>query len=92
MILVGLFVGVGYGLGGSSLGGRAIPLGIATGLAITAIFTLRTKLEERGGKTATAQTIRNRGRDVSDRPDDLVRRPSTLSRPHGNWFADLCRL
>ncbi len=38
IILVGLFVDVGYGLCGSSLGGSVIPLGIATGLAITAIF------------------------------------------------------
>lgn len=55
-LLVALFIGMGYGLQDGSLGGYAILLGITAAVAITAIFTLRTELEERGGKAATAQT------------------------------------
>jgi phosphatidylglycerophosphate synthase len=55
ILLVGLFVGIGYGLPEGSLGGYAIMLGLAAGLAIAIIFTLQMELEERGGKAAVAQ-------------------------------------
>ena len=55
ILLVGLFAGMGYGLREDSLGGYAILLGLAAGVAIAVIFTLRMELEERDGKAAVAQ-------------------------------------
>jgi len=55
VLLTGLFVGMGYGMPESTLGGYATLLGVAAGVTIAVIFVLRMKLEERGGKTATAQ-------------------------------------
>ncbi|MGH8598630.1 MAG: CDP-alcohol phosphatidyltransferase family protein [Gammaproteobacteria bacterium] len=54
VVTVGLFCCIGWGLV-SSLGHRAIWMGVIAGLAIAAIFHLRQVIENRLGKGATAQ-------------------------------------
>lgn len=55
---VAMFVGVGIGLRTGSLGGWAMVLGIAAGLSVAAIFSVRLWIEERHGKPAVAQSQR----------------------------------
>lgn len=50
-----LFVGIGFGEVNGSLGYWAIPMGIASGLAIAAIFHMRNEIEKNVGKTAARQ-------------------------------------
>ncbi len=50
-----LFAAIGLGLTSSGAGSWALPAGIAAGLAVTAIFHMRHRMEEAGGKSATAQ-------------------------------------
>ncbi len=53
LIPVGLFVGVGYGLCGRSLGAHAILLGVDTVLVIIAFFALRTKMNKHDVEAVT---------------------------------------
>ena len=55
VVTVALFVGIGVGLRGSALGWWAVPLGLAAGLTIAAIFLLRDEVWRRRGKEAIAQ-------------------------------------
>lgn len=50
-----LFIGIGYGLRDSMLGGWAVPMGALVGVAVSLIFSLRIDIENRLGKTATRQ-------------------------------------
>ncbi len=49
------FVGMGVGLRDGPLDGWSIPIGIAAGLSITAIFIVRNETERRGGKASIKQ-------------------------------------
>lgn len=55
MTYIGLFLGIGVGLSGSSLAGWAVPLGVAAGVSISAIFVLRFEMERQQGKEITKQ-------------------------------------
>lgn len=55
---IALFVGAGMGLQGGRLGEWAVPLGIAAGVAVAAIFTIRMGLEIRDGRLSVKQTVR----------------------------------
>lgn len=50
------FIGMGVGLRDGALGGWAIPVGIAAGLSITAIFIVRNETERMAGKAAIKQS------------------------------------
>lgn len=52
---IGLFVGIGVGLPGDSLADWAVPLGVAAGVGVSAIFALRFEMERRQGKELTKQ-------------------------------------
>ena len=52
---IGAFVGMGIGLARGDMGPTAIALGIAAGVSIVAIFTLRANMESRLGKEVTEQ-------------------------------------
>lgn len=52
---IALFIGIGVGLSGSSLAGWAVPLGVAAGVGISAIFALRFEMERQQGKELTKQ-------------------------------------
>jgi phosphatidylglycerophosphate synthase len=49
------FIGMGVGLRGGAVGGWSIPIGIAAGVCITAIFLVRNETERRAGKAALKQ-------------------------------------
>lgn len=59
------FVGIGIGLGPAALGGWAIVLGAAAGVAIAAIFGVRLWVELTRGGAAVKQTIRG-GFEIED--------------------------
>ncbi len=50
------FIGLGVGLRDGALGGWSIPVGIAAGLSITAIFIVRNETERMAGKAAIKQS------------------------------------
>lgn len=50
-----LFVGIGLGLRAGVLGGWALPMGVAAGLAVGFIFSVRLEIERRLGKEPIAQ-------------------------------------
>ena len=50
-----LFVGIGFGLMQSKLGGFALPMGILAGVAVAAIFHMRLIIEKHVGKTDARQ-------------------------------------
>lgn len=52
---IGLFMGIGWGLSSSLLGGWALFMGAITGIAIAIIFHFRNEIERRSGKAATKQ-------------------------------------
>jgi phosphatidylglycerophosphate synthase len=54
-VIMFLFVGVGFGLTGSGLGAKALPMGIAAGVSVALIFQLRQAIENRLGKSGTRQ-------------------------------------
>jgi phosphatidylglycerophosphate synthase len=49
------FIGMGVGLQHGALGSWSIPIGVAAGLSITAIFLVRNETERRAGKAAIKQ-------------------------------------
>ena len=56
IVLVAAFTGMGVGLhGDGALGGWAVPVGIAAGVAIALIFFLRDEMARRHGREAIAQ-------------------------------------
>jgi phosphatidylglycerophosphate synthase len=55
VIHVALFLGIGYGLRDTGLGPWAVPMGLAAGLAVMAIFTFRFEAERRSGSASIAQ-------------------------------------
>ncbi|MGR8918764.1 MAG: CDP-alcohol phosphatidyltransferase family protein [Gammaproteobacteria bacterium] len=55
LVTVGMFAGIGVGLGHGPLGGRAIAMGAIAGLAVALIFHLRNRIENAHGKQATRQ-------------------------------------
>lgn len=55
---ISMFVGAGIGLRNSWLGEWSVPLGIAAGIAVAAIFSVRMWVEAQKGKQATEQTVR----------------------------------
>ena len=62
---VTMFTGAGIGLGDEALGGWALECGVAAGLAVAAIMTLRVWIETRQGKELTKMTVRY-GFEVED--------------------------
>lgn len=50
-----LFIGIGIGQIHSSLGYWALPMGVASGVAVAAIFHMRNEIEQSIGKTAARQ-------------------------------------
>lgn len=54
---ISMFIGAGIGLQNGWLGEWSIPLGVAAGIAIAAIFSVRMWVEARNGKQATEQAV-----------------------------------
>lgn len=54
IVTIGMFVGIGLGLG-ESLGTKSAWMGLAAGIAVAGIFHLRNQLENAHGKSATKQ-------------------------------------
>lgn len=52
---IGLFMGIGWGLTNSYLGGWTLFMGGVAGIAIAIIFHFRNEIEQRSGKAATKQ-------------------------------------
>ena len=55
IVLVALFVGIGFGLAQGALGPPALGLGVVAGAGAAAVIVLRLDLERRLGKAATRQ-------------------------------------
>ena len=55
IVTVGLFAGIGCGLAHGAIGGAAVALGAAAGIAVALIFHLRHQMESVHGKSVTRQ-------------------------------------
>jgi phosphatidylglycerophosphate synthase len=62
---VAFFIGAGIGLRNGALGDWAVPAGMAAGIAIAAIFSVRLWVELRDGRSAIKQTVRG-GFEIED--------------------------
>jgi archaetidylinositol phosphate synthase len=62
---VSMFVGAGIGLASGGLGPWAVPLGIAAGVSVVVIFTVRMWAENRLGLDAVKQNVRG-GFEIED--------------------------
>lgn len=55
VVMLALFVGIGFGLSHGPLDGWAVFMGLLSGLAVATIFHFRNELENQHGKSATKQ-------------------------------------
>lgn len=62
---ISMFIGAGIGLQNGWLGKWSLPLGVAAGVAIAAIFSIRMWVEARHGSQSTKQTVRG-GFEIED--------------------------
>lgn len=62
---VSMFVGLGLGLRGGSLGGMAGWVGLAAGISVAVIFSTRVLVEQRHGKAAVRQSVHG-GFEIED--------------------------